>query len=231
MPFKSNRKHLVVGLLTALMAIPPAHADRYISENTINMIGSCPSYAGGIEVGGAYAESVGISKLAGDVPDPALDVQSRISRSNTQEMAVYVNILNRNFWNDKLVGAASPLAKEAQLKEYRRGSVLSDAAVDADEAMKTAVLSPVDEIIVPAARETTEPVDVLDGSKPYYMVELKPRSKFIHLKGMKPPFYFGQTIPLELHFEKAGKITVDAQFRPRDKKRFPNFPWPDCANG
>ena len=52
-------------------------------------------------------------------------------------------------------------------------------------------------------------VDVPNG-----MVELKPGSYHVMFMGLKQPLKEGQTVPVELTFEKAGKVSVDIKVGP-----------------
>jgi periplasmic copper chaperone A len=92
---------------------------------------------------------------------------------------VYLTIANRGPAGDRLVAVASPVAEKAELH--------SD--IDDNGVMKMRPLAAIE-------------------IKPNGKAVLKPGGMHIMLIGLKQPLIEGQSIPLSLSFEKAGKIDI-----------------------
>jgi len=98
--------------------------------------------------------------------------------------AAYLQIINRGKVADRLLRVSSPVAETAGLHETTMtGDVMS--------------MQPVNYVEAPA-----------NGK-----VELKPGGLHIMLIGLKQDLKPGERVPLELVFEKAGVITVEAEVR------------------
>ena len=98
--------------------------------------------------------------------------------------AAYLQLVNRGKVADRLLRVSSPAAETAGLHETTMtGDVMS--------------MQPVNYVEVPA-----------NGK-----VELKPGGLHIMLIGLKQDLKPGERVPLELVFEKAGVITVEAEVR------------------
>jgi copper(I)-binding protein len=93
--------------------------------------------------------------------------------------AVYMTILNKSDKDDRLIGAACELAAKAELHQD-----MQDNGV-----MK---MRPIDGVPVNAKG----------------LAVLKPGGMHLMLTGLKQPLAAGQTFPLTLEFEKAGRIEV-----------------------
>lgn len=99
--------------------------------------------------------------------------------SNVSTSAVYLTVTNSGAADDKLIAAESPVAKQAQLH----------IEIDDHGIMKMRPLASID---VKANGKAT----------------LAPGGMHIMLMGLKHHLKAGQTFPLTLTFEKAGKIAV-----------------------
>ena len=99
--------------------------------------------------------------------------------SNAKTGAVYMSIKNTGPADDRLLAAASPVADQLQLH----------IEINDNGVMK---MRPVPAIDVKANSEAT----------------LKPGGMHVMLIGLKQPLKEGQSFPLTLTFEKAGKIDV-----------------------
>lgn len=95
--------------------------------------------------------------------------------------AVYMTLENKTSSADRLTGASSDVADKLQIHEMK--------VVNGTMTMRELAGG----LPIPA-----------DGS-----VVLKPGSYHVMLIGLKKPLNAGETFPLTLTFEKAGKITVD----------------------
>lgn len=104
---------------------------------------------------------------------------SRATAGRAKNGVVYMTIANNGAAADRLLKAASPIAKMAGLHISRMEGNL----------MK---MDPVEAIV----------------AAPGKPVELKPGGLHIMLKGLKAPLKEGQMFPLTLTFEKAGPIEV-----------------------
>jgi len=100
--------------------------------------------------------------------------------SNAKAGAAYVTIANHTGVDDRLVAVASPAAGHAMLHESREeNGVMSMSMIDR--------------------------LDIGAGAT----VAMAPGGIHIMFMGLKAPLVEGETISLELTFEKAGKIAVE----------------------
>jgi copper(I)-binding protein len=105
---------------------------------------------------------------------------SRATPAGASTGAVYLTVTNKSRDADRLLGASSDVADKSQIHEMK-------------------VVNGVMEM-----REVT-------GGLPIHAmtsVELKPGSYHVMLIGLKKPLKAGETIPLTLNFEKAGKVSI-----------------------
>ncbi len=94
--------------------------------------------------------------------------------------AAYLTVINMGSQSDRLLGVTSPVAGAAQIHESVR-----DAGVMS--------MRPVDAVEIP----------------PGATVDLKPGGTHIMLMKLTKELEAGTTIPLTLHFERAGTVTTD----------------------
>ena len=99
--------------------------------------------------------------------------------------AVYLTITNKSHDADRLLGASSDVAEKLQIHEMK--------VVNGTMEMREVSGG----LPVPAS-----------GS-----VELKPGGYHVMLIGLKKPLKAGETIPLTLDFEKAGKVSITVPIR------------------
>ena len=110
---------------------------------------------------------------------------ARATPAGASTGAVYLTITNKSQEMDRLLSASSDVADKLQIHEMK-------------------VVNGVMEM-----REVTGGLPVAaDGS-----LELKPGSYHLMLIGLKKPLKAGETIPLTLDFEKAGKVSITAPIR------------------
>jgi len=105
------------------------------------------------------------------------DAWARATPQGAKTGAAYVTVANQGSVPDKLVSASTPVAAEAQLHTM----------TDDNGVMKMRPVSAVD-------------------VKPGASVTLKPGGMHVMLMGLKQPLSAGQSFPLTLTFEKAGKV-------------------------
>jgi copper(I)-binding protein len=105
------------------------------------------------------------------------DAWARATPQGAKTGAAYVTVANQGSVPDKLVSASTPVAAEAQLHTM----------TDDNGVMKMRPVSAVD-------------------VKPGASVTLKPGGMHVMLMGLKQPLSEGQSFPLTLTFEKAGKV-------------------------
>jgi copper(I)-binding protein len=110
---------------------------------------------------------------------------ARATTGGSGNGAAYVTLTNTGSAPDRLIGVATDAANKAQLHQ----------SLSEDGVMKM------------------RPVTALD-LKPGEKVELKPGGYHIMLLGLKQPLVAGQSIPLTLEFEKAGKQFVSVAVEP-----------------
>ena len=110
---------------------------------------------------------------------------SRATPAGASTGAVYLTIANKSHDADRLLGASSNVADKSQIHEMK-------------------VVNGIMEM-----REVTGGLPVPAGGS----VELKPGSYHVMLSGLKKPLQAGETIPLTLDFEKAGKVSITVPVR------------------
>ena len=110
---------------------------------------------------------------------------SRATPTGASTGAVYLTIANKSHDADRLLGASSDVADKSQIHEMK--------VVNGTMEMREVSGG----LPVPA-----------DGS-----VVLKPGSYHVMLIGLKKPLKAGETIPLTLDFEKAGKVSITVPIR------------------
>ena len=104
---------------------------------------------------------------------------ARATPAGARTGVVYVTLINNGSSSDSLVSAATPVADQVQFH-----SATEENGVSRMREMRT--------------------VDVTPGAK----VAFSPGGLHIMVVGLKQPLKEGQTFPLTLTFEKAGKIDV-----------------------
>ena len=110
---------------------------------------------------------------------------SRATPSGASTGAVYFTVINKSQDADRLLGASSNVADKSQIHEMK--------VVNGTMEM----------------RQVTGGLPVPAGGS----VELKPGSYHVMLSGLKKPLKAGETIPLTLDFEKAGKVSITVPVR------------------
>jgi copper(I)-binding protein len=112
--------------------------------------------------------------------NPGVQVEHPWARPSAgQTGAVYMTIANTGPIDDRLVSAATPVADQAQLH-----TEINDKGI-----MKM------------------RPVSAIDV-KPRGQTMLKPGGLHVMLVGLKQPLKVGESFPLTLTFEKAGKLDI-----------------------
>ena len=139
----------------------------------------------------------GLPRLA-VAESPAVSVTDAWSRPATGTGVIYATLHNNAAVPDRLVGATSPLARHASLhktSEMKMPGMTSMANMPMTGSMTSmkAVLS----IPVPAHGTTS-----LAPGGYHLMLDLR--------RDLKP----GETVPLRLHFARAGWVSASAQVRP-----------------
>ncbi len=109
---------------------------------------------------------------------------ARATPGPTPNGAAYLTLVNRGKTPDRLIAAASPVAKRARLHTH----------LMAGGIMKM------------------RPVSAIDVA-PQSPTVLQPSGLHIMLFGLKKPLNEGETFPLTLTFERAGQITLDVTVR------------------
>ena len=110
---------------------------------------------------------------------------ARATPAGASTGAVYLTITNKSHDADRLLGASSDVAEKLQIHEMK--------VVNGTMEMREVSGG----LPVPAS-----------GS-----VELKPGAYHVMLIGLKKPLKAGETIPLTLDFEKAGKVSITVPIR------------------
>jgi copper(I)-binding protein len=105
---------------------------------------------------------------------------SRATASSGQTGAIYLDIENHGTGPDRLTGAQTPVASMAHFHA---------TVMDGDMAS----MKMMDGVDLPAGQT----------------VSLKPQSMHLMLMGLKQPLKKGESFPLTLQFEKAGKVEVE----------------------
>ena len=104
---------------------------------------------------------------------------ARATPGGARTGAAYMTLINEGTTADRLLGAASPVAREVQFHK-----VTEESGISRMRDLKS--------------------IDIASGAK----VLLKPGNIHIMLVGLKQPLKQGETFPLTLEFEKAGRIDV-----------------------
>jgi copper(I)-binding protein len=110
---------------------------------------------------------------------------ARATPAGASTGAVYLTITNKSEEMDRLLSASSDVADKLQIHEMK-------------------VVNGVMEM-----REVTGGLPVAANGS----LELKPGSYHVMLIGLKKPLKAGETIPLTLDFEKAGKVSITVPIR------------------
>ena len=110
---------------------------------------------------------------------------ARATPAGASTGAVYLTIANKSHDADRLLGASSDVADKSQIHQMK-------------------VVSGTMEM-----HEVSGGLPVPAGGS----VELKPGSYHVMLIGLKKPLKDGETIPLTLDFEKAGKVSITVPIR------------------
>ena len=110
---------------------------------------------------------------------------ARATPAGASTGAVYLTITNKSHDADRLLGASSDVAEKLQIHEMK------------------------------VVNGTMEMREVSGGLPvpPSGSVELKPGGYHVMLMGLKKPLKVGETIPLTLDFEKAGKVSITVPIR------------------
>ncbi|MGE5203325.1 MAG: copper chaperone PCu(A)C [Acidobacteriota bacterium] len=127
----------------------------------------------------ALAVIAALPARAQTAPSSALEVEqvwARATPAGARTGAIYLTVVNRTGADDKLVGASTPAAREAQLHTM----------IDDNGVMK---MRPLASIEIKAGATVT----------------LKPGGMHVMLVGLDKPLKPGASFPLTLEFEKGGK--------------------------
>jgi copper(I)-binding protein len=108
-------------------------------------------------------------------------VWARATPAGAKAGAVYMTVVNKSAIPDRLLGATTPVADKVQFHSVSEANGVS------------------------SMRELPT-MDIPPGAK----VILKPGDTHVMLVGLKQPLKEGESIPLTLDFEKAGKVNVAA---------------------
>lgn len=127
--------------------------------------------------------------LAFDAPANAADLAveqpwARATPGRAPTGAAYLTLVNRGKDDDRLLGAASPVAAKAELHGHQAASGHAGHVME---------MRPVAEVQVKAGQT----------------VVFKPDSLHVMLVGLKAPLKEGERFPLTLRFAKAGEIQVE----------------------
>lgn len=121
---------------------------------------------------------------AADAPIVVTGAWVRASLGQSGTTAGYMKIENRGASEDKLLSVAMPSAGMAHLHE----STMKDGIMQ---------MKAVDSLVL----------------KPGQSLEMKPGAMHIMVMGLKSALKAGETVRLDLQFEYAGRISVDAEVR------------------
>ncbi len=185
----------------------------WTNQQTRNLLGPCPSYINGIEVGYAFAIPYGTIQLVD------INTQEK-NRAYTQDLAVTLRMVNRNFFDDRLKSVSTKIANTAVMRSVRYAGKGSKYDYSTDE------------IIVPGAKPPVS--DAITTDEEFLkMVELRTNNLFIHVQDVQEKIYFGDLIPIQLSFANAGTGTVYVSLL--SKKDFDSIfqgsqtPWQSCG--
>jgi hypothetical protein len=181
-----------------------------------------------MKIGHAYAYGIGLP-----LPDAqkkiraaAAEKPNALGYSATSQMELYFSILNYSEDEDWLIDAYSPIAAETSIREYRDIPARKPAKSSYLEPPKGVANVPIDEVRITARRPIVKVRDEQPDEIP--LIEFLPWRRVVHLDGVNQVFALGDLIPLELEFEKAGKVSISVQVRPQDTYASGILPWPDC---
>jgi copper(I)-binding protein len=136
-----------------------------------------------LALGAALTLAAAGTALAGDATAGNIkitDAWARASAGPAQNGAAFLTVTNGGGEADKLVAAGTDVAATAELHTHlNEGGVMKMRQVPA--------------------------IDLPAGQK----VTLQPGGYHVMIMGLKAPLKAGETFPLTLTFEKAGKVTVD----------------------
>ena len=104
---------------------------------------------------------------------------ARATPGGARTGAGYMTIINMGTTADRLLGAASPVAREVQFHKVTEERGIS-------------------------RMRQLQSIDIASGGK----IQLQPGNIHIMLVGLKQPLKQGETFPLTLEFEKAGRIDL-----------------------
>jgi len=141
-----------------------------------------------------------IAAILPALADPAITVDqpwARATPAGARTGAVYMTVHNTASTEDRLTGAASDVAAVLQIHEM--------TVVNGTMQMRQLA----DGLPIPAGGTAV----------------LKPGSYHVMLMGLKNPLTAGETFPLVLNFEKAGKVPVTVKVEPLGAAQ------PDSAGG
>lgn len=109
-----------------------------------------------------------------------------------ESTAVWMEIRNEGDVTDNLIGATSPVSTKTELHSHQtEGAVVT--------------MVPVQEVSLPAHQKVSFKPDAPGGFH-------------IMLMGLSAPLQAGDQVPVELTFEKAGKMNIVATVRPTEEK-------------
>ncbi|MBF0326846.1 copper chaperone PCu(A)C [Magnetospirillum moscoviense] len=126
--------------------------------------------------------------LAGDAKVGDIEIKNAWARATPPKApagGAYLTIVNNGAAADNLVGAKADISKSAELHTHMAQG----------DTMRMIALSSVE---IPAGRT----------------IEFAPGGLHVMLIGLKAPLKEGATLPLELEFTQAGKVTVVAEIKP-----------------
>jgi copper(I)-binding protein len=154
--------------------------------------------AGAVLLSVLAAASAGKHAKPAAAAPPAIFVSDVWSRPAADTAVVYATIANRGATPDRLDGASSPFAKDARLHDNIQRGLREPGSVGGMTMPMGEVMSmkPVSSIPVPPFGTTT-----LAPGGYHIMLDL--------LRGVRS----GQTIPLRLHFARAGWIETSSHVR------------------
>jgi hypothetical protein len=130
----------------------------------------------------ALSVSGQVNAQASDINTIAIEhAWARATPTGAKTGAIYMTLINNSAVPDRLLGATTPMADKVQIHK-----VSEENGVSSMRELPT--------------------MDIASGAK----VVFKPGDTHAMLVGLKRPLKEGQTIPLTLEFEKAGKVNVTA---------------------
>jgi copper(I)-binding protein len=140
---------------------------------------------------------LGTSGLAAPAAPSAIVVERAWSRPASDEAVVYATFVNRGGVADRLIAASSPIATHVGLHESTETKSAPTAMAGMQMGGGVMSMKAVSAIVVPARGSVT-----LQPGGYHLMVDLR------------HPIGAGASIPLRLHFARAGWIAATANVRP-----------------